>query len=152
MAINLFTLLSKEEITDWLGEGCECIGDALFIPAARLMTVLDKIKTAKDRGLPYLLDITAVDRGERFTVVYQLYSIERGESGCVHVELEKQQPSVSSVTALWPGADWMEREVFDLMGIIFEGHPCLERILLDEDYQGHPLRKDFQMPTVNEQR
>ena len=149
MANNLFAKLSKEELSSWLGDGCEYSGAALIVPADKLLAVMGKLKTAEQRDFSYLADITTVDREDKFTLVYQLYSPERGEKGSIHVALDKQQPSAVSITALWPGADWMEREIFDLMGIQFEGHPYLKRILLEENYSGHPLRKDFQMPPVN---
>jgi len=101
-------------------------------------------------GLDYMADVTAVDRPERFEVVYHLYSIKdkTSEPFVLKVYLEdKENPTVASVTPLWKGADFQEREVYDLMGINFEGHPYLKRILLWEGFPGHPLRKDFENRT-----
>jgi NADH-quinone oxidoreductase subunit C len=99
-----------------------------------------------------LVDLTAIDRGgeqARFELVYRLQSVERGSSLRIHVRVEGAQgesadaaPFVDSVTSLWPAANWLEREVFDLFGIRFKGHPDLRRILLDEGFEGAPLRKD----------
>ena len=101
-------------------------------------------------GLDYMADVTAVDVPERFEVVYHLYSIkdQTPESFVLKVYLEdKENPTVASVTPLWKGADYQEREVYDLMGIHFEGHPNLKRIMLWEGFPGHPLRKDFENRT-----
>lgn len=93
-----------------------------------------------------LLDISSVDNYDyepRFEVVYELYSIVDG----IHLRLKttamENEPSVPSVCDVWPGANWHEREVWDLMGIRFEGHPDLRRIIMWEGYPYHPLRKDF---------
>lgn len=108
----------------------------------------------KERGFDYLMNLAAVDTGDKLAVVYHLYSFESRETMCLKVFLEKQDPRVASVSDLWRAADWHEREAFDLMGIFFEAHPDLRRILLPDEWSGHPLRKDFarpgfvKMPTV----
>jgi len=96
-------------------------------------------------GYDLLCDLTAVDRPEAFEVVYHLYSIARPEPPLVlKVRLtDKSDPRLPSVTPVWEGANFQEREVYDLFGIVFEGHPRLERILLWDGFPGHPLRKDF---------
>ena len=97
--------------------------------------------------LDYLSDVTAVDRPGRFEVVYHLYSIaeETSQVFVLKVYLEdKENPSVASITTLWQGAYYQECEIYDLMGIHFEGHPNLKRILLWEGFEGHPLRKDYE--------
>ena len=92
----------------------------------------------------YCSSITAVDYPDRFEVVYHLYSMkEEGGPVVLKVHADRENPQVPSVTSIWPGADWQEREAWDLMGIQFPGHPNLKRVLLWEGYQGHPLRKDF---------
>ena len=98
------------------------------------------------RGYRYLSDLTAVDwypSEPRFEVVYHLYCHERRERLRLKCRLSGEQPEVASVTPVWSAANWYEREVFDLFGIRFEGHPHLRRILMPEDWQGHPLRKDY---------
>jgi len=93
----------------------------------------------------FLSDLCGVDypeRALRFEVVYNLYSIERNHRVRLKVQV-KEGESVPSVTSVWSTANWHEREVFDLFGIRFDGHPDLRRILLPEDWVGHPLRKDF---------
>jgi NADH/F420H2 dehydrogenase subunit C len=101
-------------------------------------------------GLDYLALLTAVDQPERFEVVYHLWSIkdETTEPFVLKVYIEdKEDPTVPSVTPVWRGANYQEREAYDLMGICFEGHPNLKRILLWEGFPGHPLRKDFENRT-----
>lgn len=90
-----------------------------------------------------LHDLTAVDWIEHFDVVIHLYSIRRKHALCIKVKTpSREDATCPSVTPVWPAADWHERETWDLMGVKFVGHPHLRRILLPEDWQGHPLRKD----------
>ena len=81
---------------------------------------------------------------ERFEVIYQLYSIENRISIRLKAQIrESAHPFIDSITSLWTGADWLERETYDLVGILFNNHPNLKRILTPEDWEGHPLRKDY---------
>ena len=94
----------------------------------------------------FLSDVTCVDwfpSEPRFEVVYHLLSIPKKERVRLKVRLHSANPAVESLTSLWPGANYFEREVFDLFGIRFTGHPYLRRILMPEDWEGHPLRKDY---------
>jgi NADH/F420H2 dehydrogenase subunit C len=100
-----------------------------------------------EEGYDYCSSITVVDYPEHLEVVYHLYSM-KNEGGPVilKVRVDRENPHVPSVTPLWTGANWQEREAWDLMGVRFDGHPDLRRILLWEGYEGHPLRKDFPGP------
>ena len=94
----------------------------------------------------YLSDITCVDwypAEPRFEVVYHLLSIPNKERIRLKVRLNSGSPAVESLTSVWPGANFFEREVFDLFGVRFNGHPYLRRMLMPEDWEGHPLRKDY---------
>jgi NADH-quinone oxidoreductase subunit C len=94
----------------------------------------------------FLSDVTCLDwypAEPRFEVVYHLLSMRRKERLRLKVRLPGEDPRVDSVTSVWPGANFFEREVFDLFGIQFEGHPHLRRIMMPENWQGHPLRKDY---------
>lgn len=94
----------------------------------------------------FLSDITCVDwypSEPRFEVVYHLLSIPNKERVRLKVRLNSASPAVESLTSVWPGANYFEREVFDLFGVRFTGHPYLRRILMPEDWEGHPLRKDY---------
>jgi NADH-quinone oxidoreductase subunit C len=93
-----------------------------------------------------LVDITAVDfpeREPRFDVVYNLLSIATKRRLRIITRIGGKEPTVESLTSLWGGANWLEREVWDMFGISFAGHPDLRRILLYEEFEGHPLRKDY---------
>ena len=116
--------------------------------------VLEYLKTDPELAYTYLVDVTAVDNSEmeselmqydyaRFMVVYQLYSYEGQCRLRVRVPVHENDLSISSVTTLWQGANWLERETYDMFGINFEGHPDLRRILMPDDFEGHPLRKDY---------
>jgi NADH-quinone oxidoreductase subunit C len=98
----------------------------------------------------YLADICSLDwlnqpdeAEGRFEVVYNLYSLRHKYRFFIKVRLPAENPEIDSVTSLWHGADWLEREVFDLMGIRFTGHPDLRKIVTPDELEGHPLRKDF---------
>lgn len=96
------------------------------------------------QGYDYLSAVTGVDYPDRFEVIYHLYSMKEGPGPLIlKVSASKEEPEVPSLVSLWPGANFQEREVYDLMGIRFAGHPDLKRILLWEGYEGHPLRKEF---------
>jgi NADH-quinone oxidoreductase subunit C len=111
--------------------------------------VREAIKLLKDLGFNHLQTLTGVDylrianRRARFEVVYQLYSIENRLQLRLRVELQEDDPEVDSIVDLFPCANFLEREVYDLLGIKFKGHPNLKRILLPENWVGHPLRKDY---------
>lgn len=114
-----------------------------------------QVRAWKDAGFNYLADVVGIDylrypqaRPERFCVVYELVSMPGYQDGdgsrfFVRVFVPESDPVVPSLTDLWMGADYLEREVYDLYGIRFEGHPDLRKILTPEDLEGHPLRKDF---------
>jgi len=111
-------------------------------------TIKNVMNTLKEAGFNFLSNITAVDNltlggFERFAVVYHLLSHRTTERLSVKAYIPEDFPSIPSVESLWKTADYQEREIYDLFGIMFEGHPNLSRILLPEDYEGHPLRKDY---------
>jgi len=94
----------------------------------------------------YLADVTCVDwfpSQPRFEVIYHLLSISKKERLRLKVRLSGDAPAIESVTSVWPAANYFEREVFDLFGVRFTGHPYLRRLLMPEDWEGHPLRKDY---------
>lgn len=125
-----------------------CGDTIVYVNKARSHDVLAWLKDAPGQGFDYLTDVTAVDYRDPerpLEVVYQLRSLRRRADLRVKVALDKREPlEVRSVVDLWRGADWLEREVYDMFGVVFQGHPDLRRILMWETYaEGHPLRKDF---------
>lgn len=112
------------------------------VPLADLLSLMEELKSTY--GFNYLTNVTSVDYPENFFVVYNLDAVVDGPDLMVRVKLPKEDPTVPSMCSIWGGANWQEREVYDLMGIVFEGHPDLRRILLTDEWEGHPLRKDYQ--------
>jgi NADH-quinone oxidoreductase subunit C len=117
---------------------------------------LEVVRALRDEGFNLCSEVTAVDylthpgrvlppgvAGERFEVVAHFVSFERRERVRVRVQVPGEDPTVPSLFELFPGTDAPEREVYDMYGIVFEGHPDLTRILMPEDWEGHPLRKDY---------
>ncbi|MBM4072814.1 MAG: NADH-quinone oxidoreductase subunit C [Planctomycetes bacterium] len=119
----------------------------IVVAADKLFDVLKCLK--EDAGYDMLADITAVDylkypdARDRFGVIHALLNTTTGERLYVKTFLNEPDLDVPSVFSLWKGADWMEREVYDLYGIVFTGHPDLRRILLPEEFTAHPMRKDY---------
>ncbi len=107
-----------------------------------LLRVAAKVK---EMGFNHLSVITGIDYVDRFEVIYNFFSYGKKENLVLKVVLDHEAPEVESLTSLWKGADWLERETYDLVGVRFTGHPNLTRILLPEGWKGHPLRKDYDM-------
>lgn len=117
----------------------------LFVPAGRLVEVCAFLRDDPELDFAALSWISGLDwlpREPRFEVVYNLVSLSNRARLTLKVELPGEDPRVPTLTGLWPGANWLERETYDFYGITFEGHPDLVRILLPEDWSGWPLRKD----------
>jgi NADH-quinone oxidoreductase subunit C len=117
---------------------------------------LELCRRLKDEGFEMCSDVSAVDylthpgrslpegvQPERFEVVVSLLSMQQRRRVRIRVQLPESDPHLPSLFELWPGSEAMEREVFDMMGVVFERHPDLTRILMPEDWEGHPLRKDY---------
>lgn len=111
--------------------------------------VYDALALLKDDGFDMLFELTCVDylyypdAKDRFGVIYGLLNTRTGERLIVKTFVNEPDPALRSVTPLWRGADWLEREVFDMYGVRFEGHPDLRRILMPEEFAAFPLRKDY---------
>lgn len=121
--------------------------DEIAVPRERLLSLLTFLREDSDLGLSQLFDLTAVDRlgldCRRYLVVYRLKSPRLGYRTRVFVELEDHDPVVPSVHGLFPSADWLERELWDLFGVYPDGHPHLRRLLLYPQFVGHPLQRDY---------
>ena len=136
----------EEKFPNSILENTEFAGEQiLHVKGQHILTVLTALKA---NGFNFLADLTAIDNltlggYERFAVSYHLLCHKTAERLTVKAYVPEEQPSLPSVESLWKTADWQEREVFDLFGIIFEGHPNLIRIMNPDDYEGHPLKKDY---------
>ena len=122
--------------------------DTALISRDKIVEAAKFLKEDPELDFNVLIDLTAVDclnldRPHRFEVVYHFYSIAKKHRVRLKVPLTEEDPSVDTLTGLWPGANWFEREVWDMFGVKFNGHPNLQRILMYDEFQGHALRKDY---------
>ncbi len=137
----------KEKLGDDVGPLSEPkIDPFCVVPAARIVEVCRLAKQDPALELDFLEDLTAVDWPKRnvIEVVYHLFSYRHRHGIVLKVEADRAAPRVPSVEGVWKAANWFEREVYDLFGVEFAGHPDLRRIMLPDDWVGHPLRKDYQ--------
>ena len=118
------------------------------VKAERLLEVARTLRDHPALEFDFLESVTAVDwpKDQKIEVVYHLFSYAHRHSFVLKAMLGREAPTIASLTSLWDAADWLEREQYDLMGVTFAGHPDLRRLLLPEDWQGHPLRKDYEQP------
>jgi NADH-quinone oxidoreductase subunit C len=107
-------------------------------------SLVDAARLAKGEGFAYLADITAMDTGEALRVVYRVVSLTTGQHLVASVLVPRAGARLPSLTPVFRGAEWPEREVYDMFGIRFDGHPHLQRILLTDDWEGYPLLKTWQ--------
>lgn len=143
-----------EQLKNKFTAGCKILQDKLgesFLvldSASSLVDVLQVLKNEPELFFDYLSDVSAYDNvdhkdgPQRFVVFYQLFSTKFHTRVRIKILCDEEQ-EVASITKLWPSANWFEREVFDMYGIKFSGHPNLMRILMDERFSGHPLRKEY---------
>jgi len=135
------------ELNKKFGDCAEIFEDntnqSIKVKPEKIVEVMQEIRENPNYDFKVLMNLSSVDYPENFTVVYHLNSLTYFHKLTVKVELDKAKPQVPSITSLWIAANVQEREVYDLMGIEFTGHPNLKRILLSDDFDGHPLRKDF---------
>ncbi len=145
MTVSLSGSEVARQITEHLPEAViEASGEAILVKSQSIFDVAEYLKSSPELDFDYLNYITAVDYYDYFEVVYQLTSMKHNHSVILKTRChDRSNPVVPSVVGLWRGADFQEREIYDLMGISFEGHPNLKRIVLWEGFEGHPLRKDY---------
>lgn len=121
-----------------------------YVKPESVFEICQALSEESQLDVRFLADITCVDwlglpeeDEGRFEVIYNLYSLKNKHRFFLKTRVPAEKPEIQSLTAIWRGADWMEREAFDLFGVIFTGHPDLTKILTPDDLEGHPLRKDF---------
>ena len=136
----------KEKFPEQIRENSKQFGDDNVIIAKE--SVLDIFTFLKDKPYDFamLLDLTCVDYPDdelRFEMVYHLYSLSNNLRIRFKTRLAENDLKIGSLTSLWKNANWLEREVFDMFGVHFEGHPNLKRLFMQDDFEGHPLRKDY---------
>ncbi|VVB85277.1 NADH-quinone oxidoreductase subunit C/D [uncultured archaeon] len=140
---------AAEELKRLLPNAVVSTGIQINKPLAviRKEELLKVAEDVKEMGFDHLSVITGIDYTDRFEVVYNFFSYGKKQNLVLKVILGHDNPEIDSLTTFWKGADWLERETYDLVGIRFTGHPNLTRILLPEGWIGHPLRKDYDMKT-----
>jgi NADH-quinone oxidoreductase subunit C len=122
---------------------------ALIMSASGVPEVFSWLRDAPEAAMEYLEFSTAVDRPpDRLCVVYSLYSYTHRHRLILKVDLPRHDPTIPTVSHLWENADWNEREIYDLFGVFFSGHEDLRRLMMPEDWEGHPLRKDYNHPNL----
>lgn len=146
---NEVTRLVREQFSDAVLDISNAFSDeTVLIRQDQSYAVLEFLRDNPSLAFNYLVDITAVDRlyldeDARFVVVYHLYSYQHKRRFRVKTPVPESDCHVASVMPLWPAADWLEREIYDMFGITFDNHPNLCRILMPDDFESHPLRKDY---------
>jgi NADH-quinone oxidoreductase subunit C len=134
---------------------------SVYVRREDIVEVAQFLRDADELRYTFLENLCGVDylgREPRFEVVYHLLSYQNHHRVCLKVGVPEDDPTVPSLTVLWPAANWQEREAFDMFGLIFTGHPSLDRILMPDDWVGHPLRKDVPLGyeevafTINEEQ
>jgi len=140
----------KSQFGEAVGEASEFIGQlSITVNGQRIVEICDFLKSDAETSFNYLSDLTCVHYPDRrtapFEIVYNLFSIEANERIRLKV---RTNTSVETVTGVWPAANWLEREVFDLFGVQFSNHPDLRRLLLPPDWEGYPLRKDYPLEFI----
>lgn len=133
---------------DAIEEVIEALGEVtVIVRRDRLVELMEFLRDEPSLKFNFLSDESAVDLGEfaepRFAVAYHLYSLAHNHRLRIKVFLEEEDAWLPTVCEVWKAANWLEREIYDMFGIDFVGHPDLRRILMPADYEGHPLRKDF---------
>lgn len=134
-----------ESVQEFRGE------TTIRIKPGAIVDVCTFLKNEPDCPFDYLVDVCGADNytpENRFDVIYNIYSLKTKIRLRLKTSAGEHDPHVPSVTAIWPGADWPERETFDMFGIVFDGHPDLRRIYMPEEYSHYPLRKDFPLMGV----
>jgi len=141
----------KSQFGEAIGDASEFVGQlSVKIAREQIVAICNYLRDDKDTQFDYLSDLTCVHYPENkeapFEMIYNLYSISTNER--VRLKSQTSEAGVESVTSVWPAANWLEREVFDLFGVRFGNHPDLRRLLLPADWVGYPLRKDFPLEFI----
>ena len=141
----------REKCGDAVNEATEFLGQlSVRVERSRVLEVCNALRADAETPFDYLSDLTCVhwpdNREAPLEVIYNLYSIAKNER--VRLKVATNGAGVESVTSIWPAAEWPEREVYDLFGVVFHNHPDLRRILLPPDWDGHPLRKDYPLEFI----
>lgn len=144
-AQEIYNRLDKQFPQKVSGFRGEVFDPYLNVEGQAIVEVCQFLRDDSDLSFEVLSDLTALDlpKEDKLQVVYHLYSYSRRHQIVLKVDLPRDNPKIATLEEVWKAANWFEREVFDLFGVVFEGHSDLRRIMLPEDWVGHPLRKDY---------
>ncbi|MCX7717581.1 MAG: NADH-quinone oxidoreductase subunit C [Candidatus Sumerlaeaceae bacterium] len=145
-AREIYELLEEKFPADVLSLDDQAKTPFIKVRRERILPIMRFLRDDPALQFDFLQLITGVDYPDHLESVYHLYSYPLRHAIAIKADLPREAPEIDSVEAIWRAADWHERETFDLMGIIYKGHPDLRRILCPEDWVGHPLRKDYVQP------
>ena len=120
--------------------------EGVKIESGMLRQVMEYLRHNDNLCFDSLMSQTGVHAGEEIRLFYHLYSYTKKLTMCISTSVPLSEPKIASIAGIWHTGDWLERETYDLLGVIFEGHPDLRRIMLPEEWEGHPLRKDYVTP------
>jgi NADH-quinone oxidoreductase subunit C len=144
--LHEFVQSIRDKNADWVVDVVDALGEVtVIVPREHIVPICEFLRD--ENGFDMLADLCGCDRGPeedpRFEVNYHLFSTTHYDRLRLKILLDEDDPKVESVSGVWKTADWHERETYDLVGVIFDGHPDLRRILLPSDFDGHALRKDY---------
>ena len=134
----------SDAVQDLVTERCD---PWIGVEPMRIAEVAAFCKNDPELDFKVMMNLSGVDAHAQVEVVYHLHSLTKLHKIVLKVSMHKANPVTQTVTGVWRGANWFERECYDLMGVRFEGHPDLRRLLLPDDWEGHPLRKEYVFPT-----
>ena len=142
---EIYERLTQIFSSDLTGFNVEALDPYIDVKGAGIVGVCTHLRDEQDLKFEVLSDLTAMDfpKENKLQVVYHLYSYHQHHQIVLKVDLPREDPRIATMEGVWKAANWLEREVFDLFGIVFEGHSDLRRIMLPEDWTGYPLRKDY---------
>ncbi len=135
--VDYFSIEKQEELNDGIFK--------FYIPKNKVKEVLSHLKRQPEYSFDILLSVACMDNTEIFEICYILYSTQTNENIVIATSISREDPIIDSVSEIFKSANWDEREIFDLFGVIFTAHPNLKRLLLPKDWRGYPLRKDYEL-------
>ncbi|GAA4874155.1 hypothetical protein GCM10023310_62310 [Paenibacillus vulneris] len=147
--LDLWVKLLKEKLGDDIVEEAfinerDAHLPYIVIQNERWVDAAKQLRDHQDFKMNYLRNVSGIDQETHMEVAYHMLSLETKQEICIKIKTNREAPSIPSVTPVWPTANWNEREIYDLLGIDFPGHPDLRRIMMSDDWVGHPLRKDYE--------